>query len=126
MATVDAALCKFSGSAEVWTLVATRQTARVTARSAHHRDDEITRLQVFDAFADLHDLTEHLVPDHEMSLAWRRLPILESCNLTIGSANADLENLYADIAIALETRGWKIDQAEFLFRRDHSHCTHCL
>ena len=88
----DAALGVGAGDAEVRPVVVAGAALGVAAGATHRRDHQIAGLEVLDCAADLDDLAQRLVTHHQVLLAGRRGAVLESGDIAIGPADADLQH----------------------------------
>jgi hypothetical protein len=76
----------------------------VGARAPHHGNDQIAGGDAAHLGADLHHLTQGLVPNHEMFPLRRRRAVFERADLPIGAADSDLEN--PNLHVERARQGW--------------------
>ena len=75
-----------------------RRAGRAPVRAAHRGGDELPGRETGDSWSDGVDLAEHLVPDHQRRVAFRRGAERAVDELPVGAADADLADADAHLA----------------------------
>src|SRR5262249_24083120 len=87
----DPALAELSRDAKVLLLLAAGHAARILTRAPYRRNDEVARTRPSHFGADLHNLGQSFVTEHELAGPWRRRAVLEGGDLAIRAADPNFE-----------------------------------
>ena len=121
---LDAPFGETTRVAEVLMTRAARSTPWVRAGAAHGGDDEIARAEPDHLGPDLDDLRQGFVADDQVVLAiwWR--PVLERADLTVGPADADLEDAEHHLVGKVRLVGVLLDDSDLARAGKGRKCSH--
>ena len=85
--------------------------------AAYRWHDEISHLEALDGRADLHDLGQRLVADHQVVIPGRRGAVLKGTDLFVGAADADIQHPQHDLVGLGEPGSFLLDDLDLMRSR---------
>jgi hypothetical protein len=82
--------------------------------AAYRGYDEISHLEALDGGADLYDLGQRLMADHQVVIPGRRGAVLKGTDLFVGAADADIQQAQHDLVGLGEPGNVLLDDLDLL------------
>jgi hypothetical protein len=102
------------------------QAAATRTGTAYRGHDEIPHPEPLDGGADLHDLGQRLMADHQVIIPRWRGAVLEGADLLVGAADADIQQSQHDLIGLGDPRHFQFDELDLMSVRKDRDGLHIL